>query len=162
MKKGIFFAIMVLGVMSVSSLKAQFSVGPGVVYGTQIETIGVDGVIHYAFPAKLGVMAGYTYFFEKSHVTWSAIDVDATYDLYAMGDRGSVYGLAGLDFLHSSLKVPGLATVTDNQTGLNLGVGWRIGLAGSMSLVPEVRYTFWGPDFFRAGIKLMFGVGAKK
>lgn len=161
MKKGIFFAVMILGMMTVSSVKAQFSVGPGVVYGTQIETIGVDGVIHYAFPNKIGIMGGYTYFFEKSHETWSAIDVDATYDLYSMGDRGSLYALAGVNFLHNKVKVAGVS-VTGNDTGFNLGAGWRIGMGTKASLVPEVRYTFGGGDFLRVGVRLMFGLGAAK
>jgi hypothetical protein len=161
MKKGIFFAVMILGIMTVSSVKAQFSVGPGVVYGTNIETIGVDGVVHYAFPNKIGLMAGYTYFFEKDNVNWSAIDVDATYDLYSMGDRGSVYALAGVDFIHSKVKVLG-ANITGNDTGVNVGAGWRIAMGTKMSLVPEVRYTFGGGDYFRAGVRLMFGLGAGK
>lgn len=161
MKKGIFFAVMILGIMTVSSVKAQFSVGPGIVYGTQIETIGVDGVIHYAFPNKIGIMGGYTYFFEKSHVTWSAIDVDATYDFYSMGDKGSLYALAGVDFLHSKVKVAGV-NVTGNDTGVNIGAGWKIGMGSTMSLVPEVRYTFGGGDFLRVGVRLMFGLGAAK
>jgi hypothetical protein len=161
MKKGIFLVLMILGVMTVSSVKAQFSVGPGVVYGTNIETVGIDGVVHYAFPNKFGLMAGYTYFFEKDHVTWSAIDVDATYDIYSMGDRGSVYALAGVDFLHSKVQVLGV-NVTGNDTGVNVGAGWRIGISGAMSLVPEVRYTFGGGDFLRVGVKLMFGLGASR
>lgn len=161
MKKGIFLAMMILGIMTVSSVKAQFSVGPGIVYGTQIETIGVDGVIHYAFPNKIGIMGGYTYFFEKSHVNWSSIDVDATYDFYSMGDKGSLYALAGVDFLHSKVKV-GAVNVTGNDTGVNVGAGWKIGMGSKMSLVPEVRYTFGGGDFLRVGVRLMFGLGAAK
>ncbi len=160
MKKGIFFAVMILGIMTASSLKAQFSVGPGVVYGTKIETIGVDGVVHYAFPNKIGVMAGYTYFFEKDHVTWSAIDVDATYDFYSMDDKGSLYALAGVNFIHSKVKVLG-TEVTGNDTGVNVGAGWKIAM-GAMSLVPEVRYTFGGGDYLRVGVRLMFGLGAGK
>jgi len=161
MKKGVFFAVMILGIMTVSSLKAQFSVGPGIVYGTEIKTIGVDGVVHYAFPGKIGLMGGFTYFFEKDHVTWSAVDVDATYDFYKMGDNGSLYALAGVDFLHSKVKV-GAIEATGNDTGVNIGAGWKISMGTKASLVPELRYTFGGGDFLRVGVKLMFGLGASK
>ena len=157
MKKGVFLAVMILGIMSVSSLKAQLSIGPGVHYATEIESIGIQGVAAYELPSNLGVMAGYTHFLEKDNVKWSAIDVDATYSLYSMEERGSVYALAGVSFLQTKVEIEGVK-VTGNDTGFNIGAGWKIGMGSTMNLVPEVRYTFVGDGFLRVGVKLMFGL----
>ena len=174
--------------MTVSSLKAQFSVGPGVLYGTKIEQVGISANASYDFTAKCGAMAGYTYFFEKNSLKWWALDFDGTYSFASLNDKSKFYALAGLNLLYyqypdlnytaamvgnaslrgldiSPNKVMGVAAIAANvgtssisYTGVNIGAGWKLGISKKMDLVPEVRYTLGNANYLRISVKLMFGL----
>jgi len=160
MKKSIFLTLLIATAIAVSPVKAQFSIGPGVVYATELENVGISGVLNYDFANRIGLMGGFTYFLEKDNVNWWAIDLDATYNFYSVQERGSVYALAGVNFLVVKADYDPLDPddiFDDNITGFNIGVGWKIG-DGVIKLVPEVRYTIGEVDYLRVGVKLMFGM----
>lgn len=146
--------------MTVSSLKAQFSIGPGIHYGTQIEQIGISANANYDFTDKFGVMGGYTYFLPKNSLNWWALDFDGTYSFLSLSDKSKLYALAGLNLLY--YKYPAIGDYVGSNslsyTGVNIGAGWKLRLGKKMDLVPEVRYTFGNADYLRFGVKLMFGL----
>ena len=157
MKKRILFTVLIVGLTGLSSLKAQFSIGPGVAYGTNIDQIGILGNVTYNFAGKWGVMGGYTYFFKKQDLTWSSIDVDATYNFDQVNDKNNLYALAGIDFLSAKVSYLGYSS-TGSNTGLNLGVGWKTKVGQKMYLVPEARYTIINNGYLRLGVRLIFGL----
>jgi outer membrane receptor protein involved in Fe transport len=167
MKKRILFTLLTVGLISVSSLKAQFSIGPGVVYATEIENIGISANLNYDFSEKWGAMAGYTYFFEKEEsgstgygtitnsVKYWTLDFDGTYTL-SNKDKSRLYVLAGLNMMYWDY---GDGETSTSDAGFNLGAGWRYKLGKKMDLVPEARYTIrQGYGYFRIGVKLMLGL----
>lgn len=157
MKKRIFFTVLIVGIMSLSCLKAQFSIGPGVVYGTNIDQIGILGNVTYNFAEKWGVMGDLTFFLKTQDITWSALDIDATYDFWKLNDKSNLYALAGLDFLRTKASFLGY-TATGNENGLNLGAGWKMKISNKIFLIPEARYSFISDGFLRLGARLMFGL----
>lgn len=164
MKKRILFTLMIAGVLTVSSLKAQFSIGPGVHYATFIQTSGVSANANYDFTKKFGAMAGYARFFEKTNLeskdenSWWALDADVTYNLLSLSDKIKLYALAGLNVLY--WKYSNEPNRDESETGLNVGAGCKFGIWKKMYLVPEVRLTIHDESdgFFRFGVKLMFGL----
>jgi hypothetical protein len=165
MKERIIFTAVIIGILSLSSLKAQFSIGPGVLYGTQIEQTGLSANASLEFLNKIGVMGDYTYFFKKNSLEWWALDVDGTLTFFSIGDLSRLYALAGLNMLYYSYPGSGglyASSGSKTYTGLNIGAGWKIGLGKKMHLVPEVRYTFanvvGASGYARFGVKLMFGL----
>jgi outer membrane immunogenic protein len=165
MKKIIFLAVLIVGIGSASSLKAQFSIGPGVLYGTQIEQLGLSANASYDFMNKIGVMADYTYFFKKNSFEWWTLDLDGTYTFLSMGDLSRLYALAGINMLYYTYPaLEGLYSSSGSKsyTGINIGAGWKIGMGKKIHLIPEVRYTFVSvgsaSGYARFGVKLMFGL----
>lgn len=160
MKRRLFFTVIIIGVITVSSLKAQLSVGPGVLYGTKIEQAGISATGHYDITKMFGVMAGYTYFIPKNSLDWWSLDFDATYNCYTQSEKSKLYALAGLDLLY--YKFPTSAGYVGSNslsyTGVNVGAGWKLGIGHKMDLVPEVRYTLGNANYLRFGAKLMFGL----
>ena len=157
MKIRIFFTVLVIGIISFSSLKAQISIGPGVAYGTNIDQIGVLGNVTYNFAQKWGVMGDLTFFLQTQDITWTALDIDATYDFCKLNEKNNLYALAGLDFLRTKASILGY-TATGNDTGLNLGVGWKMKLSNKIFFIPEARYSFISDGFLRIGARLMFSL----
>jgi opacity protein-like surface antigen len=164
MKKSILLTVIIAGFMSVSPLKAQFSIGPGVVYGTEIEQVGLSANASFDFLKRLGVMGDYTYFFKKNSLEWWTLDFDATLDVLRFSETSKLYGLAGVNWTYYSFPEGTYSTGSGSKTytGFNLGAGWKIGVANKMSVVPEVRYTFASLEsssgYLRFGVKLMFGL----
>ena len=161
MKKRIFFTLLMVGIITVSSLKAQLSFGPGILYASDIETMGISANVSYNFAGKLGAMATYTYFTGKTltygetsqETNWWALDLDGTYTLSSK-EKSKFYALAGWNIIYWDY---GNAQPNDNHSGFNLGGGWKFGLSKNFELVPEARYTFAnGGGYFRGGLKLMF------
>ena len=158
MKKRFLFTVIIIGIMTVSSVKAQFSIGPGVLYGTKIETFGISANANYDITEKFGAMADYTYFFEKNSVNWWSLDLNGTYTFFKHNVEW--YALAGLDLLYYKVKVGTLYTASSSSSysGVNIGTGWKIKINDKIKLVPEWRYTISNYGYFRFGAKLMFSI----
>lgn len=160
MKKRILFTVIIVGIMTVSSLKAQFSIGPGLLYGTKIEQPGLSATADYDFNKMWGAMASYTYFIPKNSLDWWALDFNAAYNCYAQSDKSKLYVLAGLNLLY--YKYPSVAGYVGSNslsyTSVNVGAEWKLGIGKKMDLVPEAIYTFGNANYFRFGVKVMFGL----
>jgi outer membrane immunogenic protein len=165
MKKCILFTVFIIGIMSVSPLKAQFSIGPGMVYGSQIEQVGLSANAGFDF-LRFGVIGDYTYFFKKNSLEWWTLDLDGTLNLLGLGNLTKLYALAGLNMLYYTFPGTGgsygTGSGSKNYSGFNIGAGLKVGLGKKMHLVPEVRYTFVSLEsssgYARIGVKIMFGL----
>ena len=79
----LYFRIVICFVIlfSFSEAKAQISAGGGIVYGTDINNIGISLNGNYEINEKWSAAPSFTYFLKKDYVTWSALDLDANYQL---------------------------------------------------------------------------------
>jgi hypothetical protein len=154
MKKRFLFTVIIIGIMTSFSLKAQFKVGPGVGYITETRSVMLTASANYDFPKNFGVMADFDYIFARTAThKWWGLDLDGTYTFDRKNERGKLYVLAGLNLLYQSY--PGY---NFNYTGANIGVGWRLAIGDKMELVPESKITIGELSYLRLGLKLMFGL----
>jgi outer membrane immunogenic protein len=166
MYKKILFSIVIIGIMTVSSLKAQISVGPGILYGTKIESAGISANAGFDITKKISVLAAYGYFLDKepysdgSNSNWWTIDADAAYKFCKMSDKSSLFVLAGVNLIYFKYasSMGNYTGIYNRLTGANIGAGWKLGMGNKMDLVPEVKYTFGDFNYLRFGVKLMFGL----
>lgn len=72
----------------------------------------------------------------------------------------NLFVLAGLNSIY--FKYPsGIGSYTgiyNKLNGMNIGVGCKLGMWNRMDVIPELRYTFGDINYFRFGVKLMFGL----
>jgi hypothetical protein len=157
-------------VFSFSTTKAQISVGPGLVYGTDINNIGFSINGKYEFNEKWAAAPSFTYFLKKDDLTWSALDFNANYQFTEIENIGGLYGIGGLGltFWGFDSKETGLdefaefygGSLDTNTTelGVNLGLGLNIATTEKLAIAPEIMYTFGGTNYLRIGVKVMFGL----
>lgn len=170
MKNLLKVAICIVALFSFSSVKAQISVGPGIVYGTDINNIGFSINGKYEFNEKWAAAPSFTYFLKKDYLNWSALDLDANYQITDIENIGGLYGVGGLSMTFWGLDTKGsgldefeeyyggsLDTNT-SEIGLNLGVGLNISTTKKLAIAPEIKYTLGGVNYLRIGVKIMFGL----
>ncbi|WP_321296370.1 outer membrane beta-barrel protein [Marinifilum fragile] len=164
MRKLLFTAIITILMTGMfNNAKAQFSVGPGLGFATDISSLGISANVGYEINEKWAATGVFTYFLEKDYVKWSTLDFNANYNLTEIENVGTLYGLGGINVTMAKIDIPGLSEVLGSSTsssdfGLNLGAGLNIGLSDKMTLAPEVSYTISSGGYLRAGAKLMFSL----
>lgn len=150
---------------TVSEANAQISAGAGVVYGTDISSIGFSLNGKYTINETWSAAPAFTLFLKKNDINWSALDLDANYQLSSIDKLGGLYALAGLNvtFFKFSYSYDlgafgGLIedSTTGSDVGVNLGLGLDIPLAEKFTVAPELRYTLGGANYLRFGAKLLY------
>lgn len=154
--KNLLKVVLVIVVMfSFSQAKAQISAGAGVVYGTEINNIGISVHGKYQFTDEWSAAPSFTYFLKKDNLSWSSLDLDAN---YLLSDAG-FYAIAGLNMTFFSIDtddtILGGFDLSGTDTGFNIGAGMNFEIADGMTFAPEARYTLGGGNYLRIGLKLM-------
>ncbi len=165
MKKLLFTAIITILMTGMfNNAKAQFSVGPGLGFATDISSLGISANVGYEINEKWAASGAFTYFLEKEYVKWSALDFNANYNLTEIENIGALYGIGGINVTMVKIDIPGLnelfgsGSTSSSNFGLNLGAGLNIDLSDKMTLAPELAYTISNGGYLRAGVKLMFSL----
>lgn len=167
MKKLFKAFIAVVFFCTIVEASAQISAGVGLVYGTDINNIGFSVNGKYEFNETWAAAPSFTYFLKKNYVTWSALDLNANYQITEIENIGGLYGIGGLgltfwgwDSKGSGLDewYGGSLDVNTTEFGINLGAGLNVVTSDKMAIAPEVMYTFGGVNYLRIGVKVMFGL----
>ncbi|MEX0647782.1 MAG: hypothetical protein WEA56_06750 [Balneolaceae bacterium] len=170
MKKLITFLFTaLLTVVIYSDSNAQFAkAGVGLMYGSEIEQIGIraDGV--YLINEDIRIVGDLGFFFpDKTEfgggssftVTWWELNANGNYIFHADEEQGlTAYGLAGLNFTTVSVKSDdgtNTATNSDTEVGLNLGAGLEYGLDFA-DLFGELKFVLSDADQLNIGVGLRF------
>ena len=161
MKKLFVAIIAILLVGTFQESKAQFSVGAGLGYATDISSLGISANVGYEINDEWAASGSYTHFLEKDHIKWSAIDFNANYSLSEIENLGFLYGIGGVNI--TTIKIDYLdgilgSSASSSDFGLNLGAGLRVDLSEKMILAPEMTYTISSGGYLRIGAKLMFNL----
>lgn len=146
MKK--FFALicMMLLCMSVAHAQTQFekgqtAVGINLVYGTEIESLGLGARFQYGIIDQLRAEVGFNGFFEHNHTSWWDVNLNAHYLLGLWNNQLFFYPLAGLNYTMTKVKYPGEGSDEENHIGLNLGAGLEYELNDHFGTNLEFRHT---------------------
>lgn len=166
MKKILTAVICLLVVLSFSEAKAQMSAGAGIVYGTNINNVGFSVNGKYEFSEKWSAAPAFTYFLKKNYVNWSALDLDANYQLTKLENIGGLYAIGGLNMTFYKIKYDfdfgeygsSSGSATGSDAGVNLGLGLTVPAGEKLSIAPEIKYTLGGANYLRIGVKVLFGL----
>lgn len=161
--KTLFIAILFFAVTEAS---AQISVGGGVVYGTDINNIGISVNGKYEINEKWSAAPAFTYFLKKDFVNWSALDLDANYQLTEIENVGSLYAIGGLNMTFYKVKFEAdlgefgdySNSITGSNAGVNLGLGLTVPAGDNFIIAPEIKYSISNGSYLRAGVKILFGI----
>ncbi len=165
MKKSV---LLLLTVLLSANLFAQgfesskLRAGAGLVYATDINSLGLafNGV--YSFTEQWEGAVGFTHIFEKDYMSYNVLDLDAHYVFFDNGAGMNVYGLGGLSFNFWKFNWPdeyaelGLGSESGSDVGLNLGVGMNYALSDVLNLAPEFRVTMADGSYVRIGATLQY------
>jgi opacity protein-like surface antigen len=157
-----FVAILLTG--AYNQAQAQFKIGPGVGFATDISSLSISANASYDINEKWAASGAFTYFLEKDNVKWSALDFNANYNITEIENVGALYGIGGINITMVKVDIPGLddllgsSSTSSSDFGINLGAGLNLELSDKITLAPELCYTIVNGGYLRAGVKLMFSL----
>ena len=143
-----------VGVGSAQVHDGETAVGANLVYGSEIESMGVGARFQYGMLDQLRVEVGFNYFFEHNHTTWWDTNVNAHWLINVLNDHFYVYPIAGLNYTMAkyetaeryeiengeTVKIPA-GSYEENHIGLNVGVGAEYELNEHWGVNLEYRHT---------------------
>ena len=130
-----------LGFANAQVHQGETAVGANLVYGSEIENLGVGARFQYGVLDQLRTEVGFNYFFEHNHTTWWDVNVNAHYLLGLWNQQLYFYPLAGLNYTMVNVKVPGVGSDEENHVGLNVGAGLEYELNEHFGVNLEYRHT---------------------
>ncbi len=138
MKKFIAFTLVaLLAVASASAQKGQMAVGGNLLYGTEINSVGLGAKFRYGILDNLRAEASFNYYFKnKGYHMWD-LNANAHY-LFPIANKFSAYPLAGFTIVNKTYS-----DFDDSITrfGLNLGGGVEYDVRPNIGLNAEVKYS---------------------
>ena len=143
MKKLLAIAIVVLmGVATASAQKGEMAVGGNLLYGTEINSVGLGAKFQYGILDHLRGEASFNYYFQNKGFRMWDLNANAHY-IFNITEKFSAYPLAGLTVVNKSYT-----DVDDSisRFGLNLGGGceydvnekWRVNAEFKYSIVSTI------------------------
>ena len=160
--------------------QGETAVGVNLLYGSEIESMGVGARFQYGVLDKLRGEVGFNYFFEKDHVTWWDVNLNAHYLFSFWNDKLVVYPVAGLIYsmktkrneekretkeetvdgqvIQKEIITPAYKD-EENHVGLNLGAGIEYEINEHFGVNFEYRHSIMRKNdqgVFAAGINYKF------
>lgn len=138
MKKFLALAIAALiGIASASAQRGQMAVGGNLLYGTEINSVGLGAKFQYGIIDHLRGEASFNYYFQNKGFRMWDLNSNAHY-LFDITEKFRAYPLAGLTVVNKSYS-----DVDDSITrfGLNLGGGCEYDVTPNVVLNAEFKYS---------------------
>lgn len=138
MKKYLALVIVVLiGVATASAQKGKMAVGGNLLYGTEINSVGLGAKFQYGILDHLRGEASFNYYFQNKGFRMWDLNANAHY-LFDITEKFRAYPLAGLTVVNKSY-----ADVDDSITrfGLNLGGGCDYNINENWRVNAEFKYS---------------------
>ena len=145
MKKFLLLVCAAVISMSASAQEGQKAVGFSLLYGSEIDNVGLGVKGQYNLTDNLRGEAAFDYYLKKDG--WSMWDINANmHYLFNVGRKITVYPLAGLGFVNVSFEAGDKDYVavksSKGRLGVNLGGGVDFALTKNISLNGELKYQF--------------------
>lgn len=117
--------------------KGQAAVGTQLVYGSNIESLGLGARFMYNPINHLRAEAGFNVYFKRDHQSMFDVNLNAHYLIGVYQEKLYLYPIAGLCFASTHSDV-----IEDfNRFGLNLGAGAEYLVSERVGLTLEYRHT---------------------
>ena len=143
--------------------KGAMRAGGGLVYGTGIENLGIQGRFDYAITDQILLAPDLIFFFPKSEGSvdfkWFDINLNGNY-IFDIGNPDVIpYALAGINIAILSVDIDDFGfgdfgSADGTEIGLNLGGGCDF-VVGTVIVYGELRYAISSAD------QLVIGGGVK-
>ncbi len=152
MKKQILLLIAV-GCLSFTSY-SQSKIGGNLVYGTEIEELGIGIVGEFFLKNDLSLAPGFNYYFADDPISFWELNANINY-YFSESSSVSVYGLAGLNLARISIDNGFGEDRSDSELGVNIGIGANFDINSSVEPFTEFRYVIGDFDqaVFAFGLK---------
>lgn len=166
------FGVIILSFVLFGTVQAQFvKAGAGIMYGSEIEKIGirVDGVYQITdefrgvadlgifFPDKTDLGGG-----DEYTLTWWELNLNGNYMFYVDDTQGlAAYALGGLNIATLRSKWEGSFgddTESNTEVGLNIGAGVEYALDFA-DLFGELKFVLGDADQLNIGVGLRIPIG---
>lgn len=131
--------------------QGQTAAGVNLVYGSEIESMGVGARFQYGVLDQLRAEVGFNYFFEHNKLSWWDVNINAHYLVSLWNEQLYVYPSAGIIY---SMTKNGSRTETnddgepvyypsdeENHIGLTLGAGVEYELNEHFGVNLEYRHS---------------------
>ena len=138
-----------IGVGNAQVHQGETAAGVNLVYGSEIESMGIGARFQYGILDQLRGEVGFNYFFEHNHLSWWDVNINAHYLVALKSDQFYIYPLAGLNY--TMAKSGGIES---NHVGLNLGAGMEYEFNEHWGANFEYRHTI-----IRKVDQGVFGIG---
>ena len=112
-----------MGIGQAQVQKGETAAGINLVYGSEIESMGIGARFQYGILDQLRAEVGLNYFFEHNHMSWWDVNINAHYLVGLWNEKLYVYPLAGLNYTMVDFKSELNDLGEENHVGLNLGAG---------------------------------------
>ncbi|MCW9708250.1 hypothetical protein [Fodinibius salsisoli] len=165
MKKLLLFSLSIFGLLFIfntsshAQASSDFKVGGGIIYGSEVEAIGIQAGAKYGFTEEISGAADFAIFFPENYDWWE-LNANGHYH-FLQEDNISVYGLAGLNYATMSFSADlgefGTASASNSEIGLNLGGGAEFGLDFA-NLYTELKYILGNADQLALSAGLRFDI----
>lgn len=121
--------------------KGETAAGLNLVYGSEIENMGIGARFQYGILDQLRAEVGFNYFFEKNHMSWWDVNINAHYLLGLWNEQLYIYPLAGMNYTMVDFKGELDDKGEQNHVGLNLGAGIEYEINDHFGVNFEYRHT---------------------
>ena len=121
--------------------QGESAAGVQLVYGSEIESLGVGIKYQYGILDQLRAEVGINYFFEHNHMQWWDVNVNAHYLVALWNERLHIYPIAGLNYTMVDFKGADNPKGEENHVGLNLGAGIEYDFTEHFGACFEYRHT---------------------
>ena len=163
--KKIIFTTLIVAALTMTA-HAQVRVAPFLAYGDQLGLWGLGAYTEILLNDRVSISPNFTQYFPENldnNPRRSAWEVNGNVNYYVIrGDVGYLYGLAGLNYTHIKIRNRiALADEeqSDNNVGLNLGLGTQVRINDVLLPFAEGKYTAGGYSQLSVMIGVKFQLG---
>lgn len=162
MKSKLFFLAVVLFSFAGLKSQAQFKLGGGLAYATELNGIGISANGVYGFTDKWEGAATFTYYFKKDLLTWWSLDAAAHY-VFMSDDKSALYALGGLEILGAKFDNPfseylGGGSTSDTNFGIILGAGGRLNFTDKLAGFGELKIGIQNSTYVGLNAGVLFSL----
>ncbi len=140
-------AIALLSVFFSTESNAQFELGGGLVFGTDVEELGITVDGNYYFDENWSISPNFTIFFAEDPINFFTINVDGRYNFEVGPSPTIVYPLGGLNLAIVSVEDTGFGDDdSDTELGINLGGGVNHFFNSNFGILGELKFVIGDAD----------------